>query len=206
MRIRPIIYGFLVLTVFLGVIYGFQAAGIWSVSGKVSSTGRDIQPMDSDTSSIKGWMTLGQITSTYNVSLEEIIQTFNLPPDTTLDTELRSLESDTFSVNDLRLWLQSRTPSEESVPTPTPTIAPTPTELPESIDEQIEEERKVSGVTTFQDLLDWGLTPETIETVIATAIPEDTSLQIRDYLSGTGVRFSEIKLKLQAELDKIPDS
>jgi hypothetical protein len=202
MRIHPIVYGFLVLAVFLGVIYGFQAAGIWSVSGKVNSQGRDIQPMGSDTSSIKGWMTLEQITSTYNVSLEEIIQTFNLPPGTTLDTELRSLESDTFSVSELRLWLQSRTPGEEITPTAAPTLAPTPTTQVESTELHIEEEMKVSGTTTFQDLLDWGLTQETIETVMGLPMP-DPSLLIRDYLRGQSVQFSVIKVALQAELDQL---
>ena len=202
MRIHPFVYGILVLAIFLGVIYGFQAAGFWSVSGRVDSRGRDIQPMGSDTSSIKGWMTLGQITSTYNVSLEEIIDAFNLPPDTSQDAELKSLESDTFSVSDLRLWLQSYTPREKSIPTATPTVAPTPTKSPESIEIYTEEELKVSGMTTFQNLLDWGLTQETIETVMGLPMP-DTSLLIRDYLRGQGVQFSVIKVALQVEVDKL---
>ncbi len=39
MRINPIIYGVLVLVVFFGIILGFQAAGIWSISGKVTASG-----------------------------------------------------------------------------------------------------------------------------------------------------------------------
>ena len=35
MRIPPILFGILVLAVFLGTILGFQAVGIWSVSGKI---------------------------------------------------------------------------------------------------------------------------------------------------------------------------
>ncbi len=36
MRINPFIYGVFVLVVFMGTILGFQAAGIWSVSGKIT--------------------------------------------------------------------------------------------------------------------------------------------------------------------------
>jgi hypothetical protein len=202
MRIHPLVYGFLVLAVFLGVVYGFQAIGIWSVTGGGESRGRDIQPMGSDTSSIKGWMTLGQITTTYHVTLEEIIQTFNLPADTSLDAELRSLESETFSVSDLRLWLQNRTPVTKATPTAVPTLTPTPAAMLESIEETVDEVMKVSGNTTFQNLLDWGLTQETIEAVMGLPMPEP-SLLIRDYLRGQGVQFSVVKEALQAEVDQL---
>lgn len=39
MRIHPILYGILVVSVFLGIILGFQAAGVWSISGKVGADG-----------------------------------------------------------------------------------------------------------------------------------------------------------------------
>ena len=39
MRINPFIFGVFVLVIFLGTILGFQAAGIWSVSGKISAGG-----------------------------------------------------------------------------------------------------------------------------------------------------------------------
>ena len=39
MRIKPYIFGILVLAIFLGTILTFQAAGIWSVSGKTTGNG-----------------------------------------------------------------------------------------------------------------------------------------------------------------------
>lgn len=108
MRIHPLLYGVLVLSVFLGTIIGFQAAGFWSVSGKLSADGKAIQPSVADVNTIKGWMTLEQITTTYNVSLSDILNQFDLPGDTPVSTALKDLESDIFSVTELRAWLLER--------------------------------------------------------------------------------------------------
>jgi hypothetical protein len=48
MKINPFVYGILVVGVFLGVVYGFQAAGIWSISGKIDGEGKAIQPSAAD--------------------------------------------------------------------------------------------------------------------------------------------------------------
>jgi hypothetical protein len=113
MKINPIVYGVIVVTVFLGIIGGFQLAGIWSTSGKVSASGERIEPSAADVNSIKGWMTLEQVSSTFNIPLADILSTFNLPPDTPPSTALKDLESDSFDIPTLRLWVQEHT-------TPTP--------------------------------------------------------------------------------------
>ena len=105
MRINPFIYGVLVLVVFLGVIYGFQGAGVWSTSGKVGAGGERIQPSASDVNSIKGWMTLEQVAATFGVPVGDILAAFSLPADTSPSTALKELESDTFDVTSLRTWL-----------------------------------------------------------------------------------------------------
>ncbi len=109
MRIHPIVYGFLVLSVFFGTILGFQATGIWSVSGKVTANGEAVQPSAADVNSIKGWMTLDQVTATFNVSLVDLLQQFDLPNDTPPSTALKDLESESFDIPALRSWLQGRT-------------------------------------------------------------------------------------------------
>jgi hypothetical protein len=106
MKINPIVYGVLVVVVFLGIIIGFQQAGVWSTSGKVSVSGERIQPSAADTSSIKGWMTLEQVSTTYTVPVAEILAAFDLPGDTSTSTALKDLESDTFDIPALRTWLQ----------------------------------------------------------------------------------------------------
>ncbi len=108
MRLNPIVYGILVLFVFLGTILGFQAAGFWSVSGKLTAAGDTQQPSAVDVNTIKGWMTLEQITATYDVPLAEILRQFDLPADTPAATAIKDLESDLFSVTELRTWLLIR--------------------------------------------------------------------------------------------------
>jgi hypothetical protein len=108
MKINPFVYGVIILVVFLGVIFGFQGAGIWSTSGKVGASGERIQPSAADVNTIKGWMTLEQISTTFNAPVAEIIPAFNLPVDTPASTALKDLESDTFDISALRTWLQNR--------------------------------------------------------------------------------------------------
>jgi hypothetical protein len=110
MKINPFVYGVLVLAVFLGVIFGFQGAGVWSTSGKVTGSGERIQPSAADVSTIKGWMTLEQVSTTFNVPVADILSAFNLPADTPASTALKDLESETFDIPALRTWLQERQP------------------------------------------------------------------------------------------------
>jgi hypothetical protein len=87
---------------------GAKAAGVWSVSGKLTSTGEKVQPTGTNVDQIKGWMTLDDVSSAYQVPVAEIVAAFELPPDTPGTTQLKSLESPTFSVTNLRKWLIRR--------------------------------------------------------------------------------------------------
>jgi hypothetical protein len=108
MKVNPFVYGIIVLLVFFGIIIGFQQAGIWSTSGKVDSGGKQVQPSAEDVNSIKGWMTLKQVSTTFNIPVAEILSAFDLPADTPGTTALKDLESDTFDIPSLRTWLQER--------------------------------------------------------------------------------------------------
>ncbi len=108
MRINPFIYGMFVLMVFLGVVLGFQGFGLWSTSGKVDVSGRTVQPSAADVNTIKGWMTLEQVSTTFKVPVAEILSAFDLPADTPALTALKDLESDTFDIILLRSWLSER--------------------------------------------------------------------------------------------------
>jgi hypothetical protein len=108
MKIRPFIYGVLVLALFFGVIGGAKAAGVWSVSGKLTSTGEKVQPTGTNVDEIKGWMTLHDVSSAYKVPIAEILAAFDLPADTPGTVQLKSLESPTFSPANLRTWLAAR--------------------------------------------------------------------------------------------------
>jgi len=108
MRVNPFLYGVLVLGVFMGMIIGAQQLGIWSTSGKVDTSGQTIQPSSADVGTIKGWMTLEQVSTTFNIPVPEILSAFNLPADTPSSTALKDLESDQFDIAALRSWLEER--------------------------------------------------------------------------------------------------
>lgn len=219
MRISPTLFGILVLVIFLGTILGFQAAGVWSVSGKTKD-GQAVQPSAEDVETIKGWMTLDQISTAYNVPLAELLAQFSLPADTPASTAIKDLESDTFSAEELRTWLQERmqntspeveetpqfqaTPTPvsiavEALPTPLPVVDITPTPLPT---DHTAPENKITGKTTFQDLLDWGLSVEAIQAIIGGELPV-ASMLIKDYVTQQGMEFAPIKTALQAEVDAL---
>lgn len=210
MRINPYLFGILVLVIFLGTIWGFQAAGIWSISGKLTGSGKAVQPAADNVDTIKGWMTLEQIVNTYNVSLADILAQFSLPADTPISTAVKDLESDTFSVTELRAWLQSRMEPTQPTTTPIPaqqethTPAGTPDEPQSTLlpSEHIEPDKKVTGKTTFQEILDWGVPEETMREIIGGELPALSTI-VKDYATQTGMAFSEIKDALQAEADKI---
>ena len=108
MKVNPFIYGVLILVIFFGVIGGAKAAGVWSVSGKLTSSGEKAAPTGANVDEIKGWMTLDDVSTAYKVPVAEILAAFNLPADTPGTAQIKSLESDTFSTTDLRTWLKAR--------------------------------------------------------------------------------------------------
>lgn len=216
MRINPLIFGVLVIAIFMGTILGFQAAGIWSVSGKVTADGEAIQPEAADLNTIKGWMTFDQIVMTYNVPLADLLAQFQLPNDTPGTTAIKDLETDLFSVTNLRIWLQGHqegtaaVPAESSPDSEDPTAAPEPiTAQPPVIENtyptptvHVASDMTITGKTTFQELLDWGVSKEAIQKAIDGDMPQASAI-IKDYVTGKGLEFSPIKTALQAEVDQI---
>jgi hypothetical protein len=110
MKINPFVYGIVVLLFFLGIIIGFQQVGVWSTSGKVTGSGQQVQPSATDVNTIKGWMTIEQVSTTFGVPVTEILFAFDLPANTPATTALKDLESDAFDIPSLRTWLQERQP------------------------------------------------------------------------------------------------
>jgi hypothetical protein len=105
MKVNPFVYGIIVLVLFFGILSGAKAMGVWSVSGKLTSSGEKVAPTGQSVDEIKGWMTLGDVTKAYNVPLAGIIAEFELPADTQESAQLKELESEKFSVTALRTWI-----------------------------------------------------------------------------------------------------
>lgn len=63
-------------------------------------------------------------------------------------------------------------------------------------------EGEVTGQTTFQNLLDWGMTTERIDAILGQTMPAASTL-VKDFASANGLPFSTLKGQLQAELDNL---
>ncbi len=108
MRLNVFVYGVLVLAIFMGTIFTARAAGYWSTSGRITSSGEAVTLTGADVDEIKGWMTLGDVAAAYGVPEQEILAAFKLPLETPPAKQLKELESDSFSATSLREWLKER--------------------------------------------------------------------------------------------------
>lgn len=64
------------------------------------------------------------------------------------------------------------------------------------------EERLVKGKTSFQEVLDWGVSQEIIEQIMGMPMPNPLT-KIKDFCLEKGLDFEAIKVALQAEVDKV---
>ncbi|MDF2952722.1 MAG: hypothetical protein K0S18_2305 [Anaerocolumna sp.] len=67
----------------------------------------------------------------------------------------------------------------------------------ETEDEEAEDEALVKGSTTFQQVLDSGISKEQIETIIGGNLPP-TNQTVKDYCLASGLSFSEIKEQINS--------
>lgn len=63
-------------------------------------------------------------------------------------------------------------------------------------------ERAIKGKTTFQEILDWGVSLKTIEQIIGGPLPSSQRI-VKDYCTEKGLDFEEIKLVLVEEASKV---
>lgn len=63
-------------------------------------------------------------------------------------------------------------------------------------------ERIIKGKTTFKDLLDWGASQETIETIIGGPMPNPLT-NVKTHCDAQGLYFGDIKVAIQVEIDKV---
>ena len=69
--------------------------------------------------------------------------------------------------------------------------------------EHVAPDRTMRGQTTFQELLDWGLTPEQIAAAIGAPMPTP-SMVVKDWCTSKGLEYSPTKEALQKLLDELP--
>lgn len=98
-------------------------------------------------------------------------------------------------------YLDSHLVPLEGTPAAVPSN-PVDTQATDIATEHSQPDRTISGKTTFQDLLDWGMSQEMIEEILSSEMPEPQTI-IKDYATQKGLEFSTIKTSLQNEVDKI---
>ena len=72
----------------------------------------------------------------------------------------------------------------------------------EHIQTESTEDRTLKGKTTFQEVLDWGVSQETIESILGGQMPNPLT-KVKDYCTEKGLNFEEVKPAIQAEIDKV---
>ena len=60
---------------------------------------------------------------------------------------------------------------------------------------------QVTGQTSFQNLLDWGVKSTDIETALGKALPSNLQTLVKNWATSNGIAFSELKPKLQTLVD-----
>lgn len=78
----------------------------------------------------------------------------------------------------------------------------TTTNTPENSEDHYIPDKLVRGKTTFKEVLDWGVSKETIEKIIG-GETSNANMLIRDYCTDNGLQFSTVKAALQSEVDNI---
>jgi len=69
-------------------------------------------------------------------------------------------------------------------------------------EEEAESDTTLKGKTIFQELLDWGVSQEFIEVAIGGPLPAP-GVKVKDYCTEANLNFEEIKVVLQAEIDRL---
>jgi hypothetical protein len=109
-KVNHYLFGIMAVTLFMSIILGAQALGIWSTSGKLDSGGKPVQVTGKDPTEIKGWMVLQDLSTAYNIPMAEIYNTFKLPSDTPPNVAIKDLEGkgENFSTTSLKSWIAQK--------------------------------------------------------------------------------------------------
>ena len=108
--LHPYVYAALGLLLLFGTIQFSKAIGFWTTSGRVTGTGAAVVLTGNDPLEIKGWMTIEQVATAYQVTPAELKAGTGIPTDVPDSTALREVErlAPSFSAQRVRDWLLAR--------------------------------------------------------------------------------------------------
>ncbi len=89
------LYGIIILAMLLIGIGIAKETELWQVSGKLQADGSKVAITGQDVDEIKGWMTLDEVIKGYGLDKNEIYETFHLPSDLPVTTELKDIAAQT---------------------------------------------------------------------------------------------------------------
>lgn len=132
---------------------------------------------------------------------------FDLTTDIYLTEEAAGLLKERTLTPEQLTYLEAHTVSRSaSAATPAPEADSAPavesTPAAESTSSEEVAEKLIKGKTTFQEILDWGVSQEVIEQVMGVPMPNPLTT-VKDFCAEQGLDFETIKPALQAEVDKI---
>lgn len=108
-RLNPYVYGITAVVLFLGVIYGSKALGLWNTSHRVTASGEQITIDVKDVDTVKGSMTFNDVSKAFGIPPGEIFAAMKLPADTPPSKRLKDvMHANKMEVDDLRDWLKKR--------------------------------------------------------------------------------------------------
>ncbi len=102
MRLNPFYMPALTVILMFGTVFGSQAFGLWSTSGRDTTALEAMTP-----AAVKGWMTLQQVSDGIPIPLADLYAMMGIPADIPADTALKDLEGivPDFEVSTLRTRL-----------------------------------------------------------------------------------------------------
>ena len=105
--IHPYLYAALGLLLLFGTIQLSKEIGFWTTSGRVTGTGQPVVLTGNDPLEIKGWMTIEQVATAYQVTPNELKSATGIAADVPDSTALRDVErlAPGFSAQRVRDWL-----------------------------------------------------------------------------------------------------
>jgi hypothetical protein len=113
------------------------------------------------------------------------------------------LDSHTINLDQPAVPVTANTPASQATLAPPPSTPTTDqANAQPAATEHAAPDRTITGKTTFQDMLDWGVTQAAIEQAISSPMPEP-AIVIREYYSSKGLEFSSAKGALQALVDQV---
>ncbi len=124
---------------------------------------------------------------------------FDLSTDIYLPEEAAGLLKERTLTLDQLMYLEAHTVSVPAAVTE-PEAGSAPSSESASAAESTE--RLVKGKTTFQEILNWGVSQEVIEQVMGAPMPNPLT-KVKDFCTEQGLDFETVKPALQAEVDKI---